>query len=102
MTLLFFNCPKSVDDDAVFSLSGIALQNATQIDPPLTTQNATCAHLCAIQKNRSCLTETLNIAADGNGLKMQSSIRPFWYLVFGFYWQDKFLTRLLNAQSVSG
>jgi len=34
-------------------------------------------HLCAIQKNRSCLTKTLNITPDGTGLKMQSAIRPF-------------------------
>jgi len=45
---------------------------------PLATQNATCvAPMCNTKKNRSCLTKTLSITADVNGLKMQSFIRPF-------------------------
>jgi len=45
---------------------------------PLETQNATCvASMCNTKKNRNCLTKTLNITANGNRLKMQSSIRPF-------------------------
>ena len=63
--------------EPVFALSGIALRNAAQIDP-LATQNATCvAPMCDTKKTTGCLTKTLNVTADGNGLKMQSSVHPF-------------------------
>jgi len=60
----------------VFALNGITSQNARQIDS-LRLKMPHVLHLCATQKNRSYLTKTLNITADGNGLKMQSSVRPF-------------------------
>ena len=44
---------------------------------PLRLKMPDVSHLSAIQKNISCLTKTLNITVDGNGLKLQSSIRPF-------------------------
>ena len=60
----------------VFALSDIASQYETQIDPTPCDLCHIC-HTYVIQnKARSCLTETLNITMDGNGLKMQSSIRP--------------------------
>ena len=59
----------------MFALSGIASQNATQIDP-LATQNAMCvAPMCDTKESIGCLIKTLNVRADDNGLKMQSSVR---------------------------
>jgi len=62
----------------MFALSAIASQNVMQIDPPLRLKMLHVSHLCAIQKKQKFFfTKTLNITADGNGLKMQSYIRPF-------------------------
>ena len=66
--------------------------------PPLWLKMPHVSHLCAIQKAGSCLTKKLSITADGNGLKMQSFIRPFYYLVFGIYLQDIYLVFNLSFE----
>jgi len=51
---------------SLYALSGIALQNVTQIDHPCDSK----CHMrsCAIQKMAYSLTKALNITADGNRL----------------------------------
>ena len=55
------------------ALSGIASQNATQIDPPCDSKCHVCRNYVGYKKPRSCLTETLNITADDNAV-IHSSI----------------------------
>ena len=62
---------------AVFALSGITSLNATQIDPRCNSKCHMYRTYVRCKKPKGCSTKTLNITADGNGLKMQSFIRPF-------------------------
>ena len=56
----------------VFALRGIYRKILCNLTP-LATQNATCVTPMCDTKNTSCLTKTLNIMTDGNGLTRNSS-----------------------------
>jgi len=60
----------------VFALSSITSQNVTQIWPPLRLKMPRVTPMCDTIKNRSCLTKTLNIMANGNAV-IHSSILVF-------------------------
>ena len=58
----------------VFALSGIASQNATQIDPPCDSKCHMRRTHVRYKESIGRLTKTLNVRVDDNGLRMQSSV----------------------------